>query len=141
MRRIVARSHAVLGSRVWSVLVLGFAIAALTGCSTPPDVYGFVVHNDLKHTVKVIQCMNMACTDQGTVDTLKPGANTSLDGLADGEVRAYKLELLSGKTIGCMPFRFKKYEYGPFPLSEHVTCGSDSGAGEIGHRAWPIPTQ
>ncbi len=124
------------------------AILVLAGISTAScmdplliskESFGFTIKNDLAATVVVEGCSNTQCTQHDVRYTLAPGGSVKETGQPDGAARPWKVLTSSGRTIGCMPFRFSRRltTDRAFGVSMHVPCGSDGGVGAIGRGDWP----
>jgi hypothetical protein len=119
------------------------ALLAGTGCVANDTLFDFNVTNNMGFAVIIRQCGNASCTNTSppysSPITLKNGQSYPDAGDPDGVLRAEKVFSLSGKTLGCLPFRFSDTPPATFAvrISQMVPCDRSGGSSAVGGHDWP----
>jgi hypothetical protein len=123
-------------------LFVAFALCALLlqACGAE-DVPGFSLElkNNLSMSVKVQPCVQVTCKSFAATVILKPDHVMSTPQTADGIFRPYRVTSLSGATVGCLPFKFKRNPVGKavVEIGQSVSCGNSGGANAVDGNNWP----
>jgi hypothetical protein len=105
------------------------------------NLFSVKVENDLSETVVVGACNGYApsCSSVAYSLTLSPGVSSSTSQEPDGTFRPMKVSTKSGRTLGCLPFRFDNVTPPTFVVrvSQMVPCGQSLGRKTTEGHDWP----
>jgi hypothetical protein len=129
----------------WPIRICGFALVLLlildlSACGAEDNSFNLELKNNMSMPVVVMICNGYgSCASVVYRTILKSGEYLPTAQEADGISRPVQVRSLSGRTIGCLPFRFSRVPPATavVTLSGAVPCGSSLGIKEAHGRDWP----
>lgn len=114
------------------------ASIVLQACGADDITFQAKVINNSPNAVVDRQC-NITCNRFFTRVVLRPGQSTNDNESPDGVQEPDRITSLSGKVLGCLPFRFANVPSAQVAvkISQMVPCGESDGTDKTHGHDWP----